>query len=68
MNLHAEVEARFGSAGLVHLAGLEALRPLLAQVSLFLARNADDLPDLIRLAQTDPEGLLYAATVKEERG
>ncbi|WP_407539478.1 hypothetical protein Q0M94_15075 [Deinococcus radiomollis] len=62
------MKAKFGPGSLAHLAELKALRPLLAKAALFPTRNADDLPDLIRLAQTDPNTLLNAATVKGERG
>ncbi|MGY2892043.1 hypothetical protein [Deinococcus sp. UYEF24] len=68
VNVSAELNAGFGPEGLAYLAELEALPPLLAKAALFLARNAGDLPDLIRLAQTEPDRLLNAATVKEERG
>ena len=67
-SLRAQLEARFGAAGLAHLASLEALRPLLVRALLFLANRAAELPDLILLAYADPERLLNAATVKEERG
>jgi len=66
--LNTELQDRFGAEGLAHLAALEALRPLLARAILFLANRTAELPDLIELAHSDPDRLLNAATVKEERG
>lgn len=66
--LKADLRARFGAEGTAHLASLEALRPLLVRAILFLANRAAELPELIELAHTDPDRLLNAATVKEERG
>lgn len=66
--LRDELETRFGPEALESLPELLALSPLLAKATLFLARHACDLPELVELAHADPDRLLNAATVKEERG
>lgn len=66
--LRAELEARFGPEALESLPELLALSPLLAKATLFLVRHAGDLPELIELSHADPNRLLNAATIKEERG
>jgi hypothetical protein len=67
-----EIERRFG------VGEYARAREMLAKVAnptqqilgaiVFLARTVDELPELVELANTDPQTLLNAATVKEERG
>lgn len=67
-----EIERRFGAGEYARAQGILAgvARPTqqILGAIVFLARNVDDLPDLVELANKDPQTLLNAATVKEERG
>jgi hypothetical protein len=67
-----EIERRFGVGAYARaseiLAGVTKPTEQMLGAIVFLARDVNDLPDLVELANTDPQKLLNAATVKEERG
>jgi hypothetical protein len=67
-----EVERRFGVGQYTRvreiLAGVAKPTEQILGAIVFLARSVDELPELVDLANEDPQGLLNAATVKEERG
>lgn len=67
-----EITRRFGAQALTRvnelLAGVTAPTEQILGAILFLARDVDELPDLVAEANSDPQGVLNAAVVKEERG
>jgi hypothetical protein len=67
-----EIERRFGVETFARadelLAGVVKPTDQILGAIVFLARSVDDLPELVDLANTDPQQLLNAATVKDERG
>jgi hypothetical protein len=67
-----EIRRRFGAQALTRvselLAGVTAPTEQLLGAILFLARDVDELPELVAQANSDPQGVLNAAVVKEERG
>ncbi|MGE0497956.1 MAG: hypothetical protein AB7I35_10515 [Ramlibacter sp.] len=67
-----EIERRFGAGAFARagelLAGVVNPTDQILGAIVFLARSVEDMPGLIDLANTDPRGLLNAATVKDERG
>jgi hypothetical protein len=67
-----EIERRFGAGAFSRasklLAGVNQPTNQILGAIVFLARSLDDLPELVDLANRNPQQLLDAATVKEERG
>ena len=67
-----EIERRFGAGQYTRareiLAGVAKPTEQILGAIVFLARNVDELHELVDLANEDPQTLLNAATVKEERG
>jgi hypothetical protein len=67
-----EIERRFGVGAYARareiLAGVAKPTEQILGAIVFLARDVDELPELVELANTDPQTLLNAAVVKEERG
>ena len=67
-----EIERRFGAGEVTRareiLSGVAKPTEQILGAIVFLARDVDELPELVELANTDPQTLLNAAVVKEERG
>jgi hypothetical protein len=67
-----EIERRFGVGASTRagelLAGVAKPTHQILGAIVFLARSLDDMPELVHLANSDPQKLLNAATVKDERG
>jgi hypothetical protein len=71
-DLSTRIAERFGPEAvdtvLKVLSGIQKPTPPLCSAAVFLARSLDELPSLVALTNTDPQTLLNAAAVKEERG
>ena len=69
---NAEIERRFGIEAMVPinalLATINAPTEEILGAIVFCARGPQDIPELLCLANEDPNRLLNIATVKQERG